>query len=60
MKRVYFLSTLILVLTSSVFVACETPDTENSQEVKREMGDSDGGIIIKPKPPINPPIGPKK
>lgn len=54
MKKLYILSTLLLVLASGLFVSCETPDNDQGKEVKRELGDGDGSVIIKPKPPIKP------
>ncbi|WP_430613967.1 hypothetical protein [Flavobacterium sp. JP2137] len=61
MKRIYVLGTLMLVLASGLFVSCETPDASESQEIKTEMGDAEGGIPIKKpvRPPVNPPITPK-
>lgn len=51
MKKLYILSALMLVLASGLFVSCETPDNDQGKEVKKEMGDGEGSIPVKPSPP---------
>ncbi len=60
MRKIFILSTIISVLASGILVSCETPESDNKQEVKREMGDGEGNIPVKPRPPVIPPVDPKK
>ncbi|MBW3518190.1 hypothetical protein [Flavobacterium sp. NKUCC04_CG] len=52
MKKLYI---LMFVLVSGLFVACETPDSNEEASIKKEMGDGTGAIVVKPSPPIKPP-----